>query len=99
MLKRLEVRQLKLGMFVHELCGPWIDHPFWRSSMRLDDPKTLQQIIDSKVKEVWIDTSKGLDLIDEKAERKSEIETPLAPQKPAPAATTRATSLEEEMGR
>jgi putative nucleotidyltransferase with HDIG domain len=63
MLKRISVEHLTLGMFIHEMCGSWMDHPFWRSSIKLEDQKVLQQILDSNVKEVWIDVSKGLDVV------------------------------------
>jgi len=51
-------------MFIDELCGSWLDHPFWKSAFVLTDPQRLQQITSSPVKEVWIDTSKGLDVED-----------------------------------
>ena len=62
MLKRIAVEDLRLGMFIQELCGLWIDHPFWRSRIKLDDAAVLQQILASPVKEVVIDISKGLDV-------------------------------------
>lgn len=49
-------------MFLHEMCGSWLDHPFWRTSFLLEDPKDIARILDSNVREVWIDTSKGLDV-------------------------------------
>ncbi|MCR4299001.1 MAG: HD-GYP domain-containing protein [Gallionella sp.] len=62
MLKRIHVEQLRLGMHVHELCGSWMDHPFWRGAFMLDNPKDLQIILSTGIKEAWIDTSKGLDV-------------------------------------
>ena len=62
MLKRVPVTQLRCGMFVHELCGSWMDHPFWRSAFKLKDPKDIRRVIESGVREAWIDTSKGLDV-------------------------------------
>ncbi len=62
MLKRIHVEQLRLGMYVNELCGSWMDHPFWRSAFLLDDPKDLQTLLSTGIKEVWIDTAKGLDV-------------------------------------
>ncbi len=47
-------------MFVHEVCGSWLDHPFWRSSFKIADARQLKQL--AVVKEVIIDTSKGLDV-------------------------------------
>ena len=62
MLKRIRVAHLQLGMHLHELCGSWMSHPFWRASFILDDPKDIERIRDSGVKEAWIDTDKGLDV-------------------------------------
>ncbi len=64
MLKRIGVDKLVLGMHVKELCGSWMDHPFFRSSFVLSSPKDLQTIRASSVREVWIDSSKGLDVPD-----------------------------------
>jgi len=62
MLKRISVEHLRLGMFLHELCGSWMEHPFWRSAFVLQDPKDIARIVDSGIKEVWINTAKGLDV-------------------------------------
>jgi putative nucleotidyltransferase with HDIG domain len=95
MLKKIGVEDLRLGMYVHELCGSWMDHPFWRSRLKLDDPAVLKQILESPVREVMIDISKGLDIAE-----------PVEPE-PAPVAAKSApahvvepkVSLEAEMGR
>lgn len=60
MLIRIHVEQLRLGMHVHEFCGSWMDHPFWRGAFLLDNPKDLQTILGTGIKEVWIDDAKGL---------------------------------------
>jgi len=62
MLKRINVEHLKLGMHLHELCGSWMSHPFWRKSFVLDDPRDIQRILDSGIKEAWIDSDKGVDV-------------------------------------
>lgn len=64
MLKRIHVEQLRLGMHVHEFCGSWMDHPFWRGAFLLDNPNDLQTILSTGIREAWIDTSKGLDVGD-----------------------------------
>ncbi len=56
MLKRINVEHLKLGMHLHELCGSWMSHPFWRTSFVLKDPKDIQRIHDSGIREAWIDS-------------------------------------------
>lgn len=62
MLKRIGVQQLAVGMFLKEFCGSWLEHPFWRSSFVITDPKDIDSIRASSVREVWIDCAKGLDL-------------------------------------
>jgi putative nucleotidyltransferase with HDIG domain len=62
MLKRIHVEQLQVGMHLKEFCGSWIDHPFWRTGFVIKDPKDIELILASKIKEVTIDCSKGLDV-------------------------------------
>jgi len=61
-LKRIRVEDVRLGMFIHGFAGSWLDHPFWRNRFLLDDPKDLELIRASAVREVWIDTSRGADV-------------------------------------
>lgn len=80
MLIRISVKQLRLGMFIHELCGSWMDHPFWRGAFLLDKPHDLQTILSTGIKEVWIDDAKGLG-VEGGADREAiaaEVETTLA---------------------
>jgi putative nucleotidyltransferase with HDIG domain len=62
MLKKISVDQLVLGMHLKEFCGSWMEHPFWRTSFVLTDPKDIEAILASSIKEVWIDSGKGLDI-------------------------------------
>ncbi len=62
MLKRVAVVDLRVGMHIHEFCGSWLDHPFWRSSFRIADFAALKRIRESGISEAWIDTEKGLDV-------------------------------------
>lgn len=62
MLKKIRVEDVRLGMHVKEFCGSWMDHPFWRGQFVVTDPKDLDKIRSSKVREVMIDTDKGLDV-------------------------------------
>lgn len=62
MLKKIAVEQLSMGMHLKEFCGSWMEHPFWRTGFVLVDPKDIKTILDSSIKEVWIDASKGLDV-------------------------------------
>lgn len=62
MLKRIHVQHLSLGMYLHEFCGSWMEHPFWRTRFLLEDPQDLARIRETQIREVWIDTGKGLDV-------------------------------------
>ena len=98
MLKRISVHDLTLGMYLHEFCGSWMEHPFWRAKFVLNDPKDLQRIRETNIHEVWIDISKGLDVpagtsSKTREEVDAQIETdfsaleslpPLSPPPPAP---------------
>lgn len=65
MLKRIAVKDIKLGMFICEFCGSWMEHPFWKTRFLLEDEKDLAAIQASGIKELWIDVAQGLDLSDE----------------------------------
>ncbi len=62
MLKKIAVHDLRLGMHLHELCGAWLDHPFWRSKFLLSEQDDIDKLLASSIKECWIDNSKGLDV-------------------------------------
>jgi HD-GYP domain-containing protein (c-di-GMP phosphodiesterase class II) len=62
MLKKINVEQLTVGMHLKEFCGSWMEHPFWRTGFVLTDPKDIAAVMGSSIKEVWIDTSKGLNV-------------------------------------
>ncbi len=53
---------MRLGMHLHELCGAWLDHPFWKTKFVLRDSADLSKLQDSGIQECWIDVSKGLDV-------------------------------------
>ena len=62
MIKTIPTKQVKLGMHIHALKGAWVDHPFWKSKFVISDPKDLSKLQASIIKEVVIDTAKGLDV-------------------------------------
>ncbi len=80
MLKKISVNQLRKGMFIHEFCGSWIDHPFWKKSFLVTTNEDFQSIKASKITELIIDTKKGLDVYVAPApEAPREPEPPAAP--------------------
>jgi putative nucleotidyltransferase with HDIG domain len=62
MLKKIKIEEVRLGMHLHELCGTWLDHPFWTTKFMLRDPAVLAKLRASGVAECWIDTTKGVDV-------------------------------------
>ncbi|RYF22219.1 MAG: DUF3391 domain-containing protein, partial [Comamonadaceae bacterium] len=83
MLKRISVQHLSLGMYLHQFCGSWMDHPFWKAGFVLKDPKDLARIQGTGIHEVWIDIARGLDVASgitstTRAEADAQIETDFA---------------------
>jgi putative nucleotidyltransferase with HDIG domain len=74
-LKRIPASELLQGMYIHELCGSWMEHPFWKTRFLLANPKDLQRIRDSGIREVWIDIDKGLDVPSGQTVEQVNIET------------------------
>ena len=62
MLKKIKVNEVRLGMYLQEVCSSWMDHPFWKRSFKLTEDKDLHTLKNCGVDEIWIDTSKGLDV-------------------------------------
>ena len=62
MLKRIDIKQLRIGMY----CSSWVNTPsFVKKSFLINNQDELNQIINSGVKEVFIDTGKGTDVLSE----------------------------------
>lgn len=80
MLKKIRIEQLQTGMYVHALCGSWLSHDFWRTTFLIDKPEILHKLQASPVKEVWIDTSRGIDLLgNEPAQPSTHPDHPVIP--------------------
>lgn len=78
MLKKINIQDVRLGMCIHEICGSWMDHPFWKRSFTLSDATDFNTLVHCGVEEVWIDTSKGLDVEAPAGARCAEAENPRA---------------------
>jgi hypothetical protein len=61
MQKRVAVDDLRPGMHIVEMCGAWIDHPFWRNRFTLGDAD-IACLRRSAIREVVIDIAKGPDV-------------------------------------
>lgn len=51
MRKKIDVRQLRPGMYVDGWCGAWMSHPFWRTRFLLADEAELAEVRASGVAE------------------------------------------------
>ncbi|UNK56143.1 HD-GYP domain-containing protein [Pseudoxanthomonas daejeonensis] len=60
MLRTIHVDQLRPGMHVQRLNGPWLKHPFWRSSF-LATERDIERLLASEVETVDIDIRRGVD--------------------------------------
>ena len=49
-------------MHLHELCGSWINHPFWRTKFIIKDEAEARLVVESGITEVVIDIAKGDDV-------------------------------------
>lgn len=102
MLRKIPTDHLRVGMFVHEVCGSWLEHPFWRGSFMVTAEEQIAQL--GAIREVIIDTDKGRDVdmrvvsgIDLPSTDFSDLPEPLSsePSQAAPAAMQRTTFSEE----
>jgi HD-GYP domain-containing protein (c-di-GMP phosphodiesterase class II) len=104
MLKKIRVDQITTGMYIKELCGSWMEHPFWRSSFLLTDIKDIDSLRGSSIQEVWIDTSKGADVpagtsaVNE-AENNARVEQSIQQATAKEPSVADATSIGEELNR
>jgi len=102
MIKKIPVAEVTLGMFVYELHGSWLNHPFWKKRFLLEDPSDLATLKSSGIDAVSVDFSKSR--LEQAAETQAAPEpvavvskTEVAEQKPV--GNTPQVSLQDELGR
>lgn len=61
MLRTIDPKQVRLGMYIHGFEGSWFKHPFWRPRFLLTDPAELALLHESDAR-VIIDDEKGFGL-------------------------------------
>jgi len=61
MIKKIPTEELRLGMFIHDLNCGWMGHSFFRTRFMLKKEEDLKKIRETGVRELYIDTEKGLD--------------------------------------
>jgi len=75
MRKRISVADLRIGMYIEEFCGSWMDHPFWCAHFVVDNEIDLRKIQNSAVAEVWINANHGVDVESTGSTRAQRVET------------------------
>lgn len=98
LLKKVNVSQLTVGMYLRGLDGSWINHPFWRGHFLIKDAQTLREIQACGVENCWIDLSKGEDVPAPKEPVSHDAPTVRTPTKP-PKPKVERVALEEELER
>lgn len=103
MIKKIPVDQLKPGMYVSDFNAGWLDHPFTFNSMKITGEDQVKKVFAAGIKELFIDTSKGLDashaptIHEAAAETRAHLEKAI--EAPKPLMPERRVSLAEEMTR
>ncbi|WP_371822855.1 HD-GYP domain-containing protein [Paludibacterium sp. B53371] len=86
-------------MFIHDLNCDWMSHPFLRNRFVVAHESEIRKIAESGIHEVYIDTSKGLDVVHAPTlqEVKAQLESEMREigVEAAPASEKRATATEE----
>lgn len=98
MIKKISVQQLKPGMFIHDMNCGWMEHPFLTGALKVKSDKDIEKITSNGIHDVYIDTEKGLDVVDAPTETevRAELEQQMIEmaQKAKPAASA---SLRDEL--
>lgn len=103
MIKKIQFQQLRVGMYVSDFNAGWLNHPFMLNSMKIDSDEQVQKVLASGIRELFIDTDRGLDVGDAPtrseaaAQTERQLEAIAETQKPK--MPERQVSLAEEMSR
>jgi HD-GYP domain-containing protein (c-di-GMP phosphodiesterase class II) len=100
MLKKIQISQVRHGMFIQRLEGSWLNHSLWRTKFLLEDDADIIKLRESGAAEVWIDLEQGLDVL---ADLAGQVAAPVVAaihnDTPVIPASRRPTSQHEELAR
>lgn len=98
MIKKIKVEQLKPGVFVHDFNCGWLHHPFLSDRTKLKNDRDIEKLVKYGIRELYIDTDKGLDIDDAptKQEAAQEIQAELEQLSATPAGANERSLLEHE---
>lgn len=72
-IKKIPINALRVGMYIHDINCSWMDHPFASNRFEVADEKRLKEVYSLGVREVYIDTRKGLDVAGSEAPTREEV--------------------------
>lgn len=101
MIKKIRVDQLKVGMFVHDFNCSWINHPFLTNRGLVSSESLLEKIAAAGLREIYIDTARGLDVSDAPTAEQAQavIEAELQSLASQPSTSRLRISVREELNR
>jgi putative nucleotidyltransferase with HDIG domain len=62
MLKKIAISQVRTGMFIESVEGPWLKHDLWKTRFLIQDEAMLARVRTCGAAECWIDVSQGDDV-------------------------------------
>lgn len=62
MIKCIDISDLKVGMYIHDLNCDWMSHPFLLKRFLVKDESAIDKIAAAGIHQVYIDTDKGQDV-------------------------------------
>ena len=62
MRKKIAISQVRTGMFVDSVDGPWLKHSLWKTRFLIKDDEMLTRVRTCGAAEIWIDVSEGADV-------------------------------------
>lgn len=63
MIKKISITKLRIGMYISDLNCGWLDHPFMVNKLKVDSQAIIEKIKRHGIRELYIDTAKGLDVV------------------------------------
>lgn len=61
MIKKIDIRELNPGMYVHDLNCSWVIHPLFPTRFKVGSDKEIEKLVELGVSSVYIDTAMGDD--------------------------------------
>ncbi|MCL1908333.1 MAG: HD-GYP domain-containing protein [Holophagaceae bacterium] len=61
MIKKVKTEDLAVGMYIHDIKVPWLEHNFATNHFMLHNEKQIEKILGMNITDVLIDTAKGRD--------------------------------------